>query len=124
MHILVSLLMGLCASLLHELGHVFAASAVGFPAKRIGITWWGIYTVRPKADKLWKNQLVTLSGLIVNLIVVFVCLLHGAIDFAEANFFVLCFNIVWPMSDGWALVRAYLESRNNGSSQTTGVSQA
>lgn len=59
-------LFGLLAMVLHEIGHLCVAQALGLKVKHVGLTWKGMYTVR-EAGPPEINLQVSLAGPLTNL---------------------------------------------------------
>ena len=59
-------LFGLLAMVLHEIGHLCVAQALGLKVKRVGVCWKGMYTVR-EAGSPEVNLQVSLAGPLTNL---------------------------------------------------------
>jgi Zn-dependent protease len=68
--IIRNLFIGLLVILLHEVGHLTAALALGINVKRIGVSWKGIYIVREAGPAL-ANMITTLAGPLLNLLLAF-----------------------------------------------------
>lgn len=52
--------------ILHEVGHLATARALGIDVKRVGISWKGMYVVR-EAGPAAANLITTLAGPLFNL---------------------------------------------------------
>ena len=81
-------LFGLMAMVLHELGHVVMAHALGLRVKKVGFCWKGMYTVREAGPPV-KNAVVSFAGPLVNLL--FIALWFWLPIFGLAN---LCCGVV------------------------------
>jgi Zn-dependent protease len=105
---LQGLFLGIVAMLLHELGHLVAAIAVGVKIKTIGLRWRGLYTVR-EAGPPAKNMLVSLAGPLVNLALI--ASWPWSHKFGLANLCFTFFNLL-PMegSDGDRVMRCWMET--------------
>lgn len=62
-------LFGLLAMVLHEIGHVCVAQALGLRVKQVGLGWKGMYTVRESGSPQLNLQ-VSLAGPLTNLALV------------------------------------------------------
>jgi stage IV sporulation protein FB len=97
--VLLTMLMGIPAMLLHELGHIAAALVCGVKVKKVGLSRTGLYTVR-EAGPRWANLCVSLAGPLTNLLlaIAFRDLLPG---FAWVNLIACGYNLLpIPNSDG------------------------
>src|SRR5690349_11808262 len=59
--ILITMLWGIPAMLLHEAGHIVAALWCGVKVKKVGLSRTGLYTVREAGPK-WSNVCISLAG--------------------------------------------------------------
>jgi len=82
------MVLGLVAMLFHEAAHIVVALALGVRVKKVGLGWKGIFTVR-EAGTPGKNLLVSLSGPVMNLALIFWW--HWMPAFGLAN---VCFGVV------------------------------
>jgi Zn-dependent protease len=96
---------GLLVIVLHEVGHLSAATALGINVKRIGVSWKGMYIVR-EAGTRRANLITTLAGPFINLL--FAAAWSSSHEFALVNLIFGLSNLV-PLagSDGqraWRLL--------------------
>ena len=92
------LLFGLLAMVLHEIGHLCVAQALGLKVKTVGLSWKGMYTVR-EAGPPEINFQVSLAGPLTNLALT--ALWSVSPIFGLANLFVgICNLLPIPGSDG------------------------
>ncbi len=102
----VNLLQGAAAIVLHEVAHVVAARCLGVKVKRVGLSWRGAYIVRERGSD-WQNIVISLAGPLANLALAYVSLYvvhHGAV-FCAANILMGSINLLpLPGTDG---LRAY-----------------
>jgi Zn-dependent protease len=64
------IVLGVIAMILHECGHLAAASALGVRVKRVGLQWnRGLFTVREQGT-VRQNLLIALAGPFVNVLLV------------------------------------------------------
>jgi Peptidase M50B-like len=97
--VFLTMLMGVPAMLLHELGHIIAALLCGVKVKKVGLSRTGLYTVR-EAGPRWANLCVSAAGPLLNLVLAlaFRDLFPG---FAWVNLIACCYNLLpIPNSDG------------------------
>ena len=97
--IFLTMLMGIPAMLLHELGHIAVALLCGVKVKKVGLSRTGLYTVR-EAGPRWANLCVSLAGPLVNLAlaIAFRDVFPG---FAWVNLVAFGYNLLpIPNSDG------------------------
>lgn len=93
------LLLGIIHVVIHELGHILAALAVGSRIKAVGVNWRGPYVRRAPASSPIRNVIVALSGPFANLLT---CLLMIALNIPHAwiAFFIGWVNLLpLPCSD-------------------------
>lgn len=103
------LLFGLLAMVLHEIGHLCVAQALGLKVKKVGICWKGMYTVR-EAGPPEINFQVSLAGPLTNLALM--ALWPVSPVFGLANLFVgLCNLLPIPGSDGRRALNCLKEIR-------------
>jgi Zn-dependent protease len=79
---------GLLAMVLHEIGHLVAALALGLKIKSVALRWKGLCTIR-EAGPPDKNLLVSLAGPLSN--VLLLACWHWSPRFGVAN---ICFAAV------------------------------
>jgi stage IV sporulation protein FB len=97
--VLLIMLLGIPATLLHELGHILAALMCGVKVKRIGLSRVGLYTVREPGPR-WANLCVSAAGPLFNLVLA-VSLRDAAPTFAWVNLIACVYNLLpIPNSDG------------------------
>jgi hypothetical protein len=97
------ILFGLLAMVLHEIGHLSAAQALGLNVKRVGFSWKGMYTVREAGPPEISLQ-VALAGPLTNLALL--PLGTWVPIFGVANLFCGLFNLLpIPGADGWRVLR-------------------
>jgi len=72
---------------LHEVGHLLAALALGIKIRSVGLRWKGLYTVR-EAGPPAKSLLISLAGPLTNAVLLFGW--HWSPTFGLAN---LCFAV-------------------------------
>jgi stage IV sporulation protein FB len=97
--VLLTMLMGIPAMLLHEFGHIAAALMCGVKVKKVGLSRTGLYTVREPGPK-WANLCVSLAGPLFNLALAIAMrdILPG---FAWVNLIACLYNLLpIPHSDG------------------------
>lgn len=82
---------GILAMLLHEIGHILAALALGIRVRTVGLRWKGLYTVR-EAGPPTKNALVSLAGPLTNALLI-VLWVHWP-TFGLANLCFAFFNLL------------------------------
>jgi Zn-dependent protease len=101
------MLFGLLAMVLHEIGHMCVAQALGLKVKHVGISWKGMYTVR-EAGPPEKSLQVALGGPLTNLALM--ALWPAAPVFGLANLFMGVCNLL-PIkgSDGERVMRCMEE---------------
>lgn len=103
------ILFGLLAMVLHELGHICVAQALGLKVKDIGLNWKGMYTVR-EAGPPEINLQVSLAGPLTNFALV--ALWSVSPVFGLANLVVgLCNVLPIPGSDGKRALNCLREMR-------------
>jgi Zn-dependent protease len=97
--ILITMLWGIPAMLLHEAGHIVAALWCGVKVKKVGLSRTGLYTVR-EAGPRWSNLGISLAGPLFNLCLAF-AFKDVAPTFAWVNCVACVFNLLpIPNSDG------------------------
>jgi Zn-dependent protease len=96
---LLAMLMGIPAMLLHEAGHISVALLCGVRVKKVGLSRTGLYTVREPGPR-WANLCVSLAGPLVNLLLA-AALRNTMPTFAWVNLIACVFNLLpIPNSDG------------------------
>jgi len=99
LNVLLVTSLGIPAMLLHECGHLAAASLCGVKVKRVGVCLTGLYTVR-EAGPRWANVVVSLAGPMVNLLLA-LALRDVLPTFAWVNAIACGYNLLpIPHSDG------------------------
>lgn len=103
--------LGVLAMLLHECGHLVAASILGLQIKNVGMKWnKGLYTVRQHGTPL-QNLLVAAAGPLTNLL--FLATATRAPLFGLAN---LCYALanMLPIegSDGYRIALCWQQLRS------------
>ena len=103
------LLFGLLAMVLHEIGHLCVAQALGLKVRNVGFSWKGMYTVR-EAGRPEINFQVSLAGPLTNLALT--ALWSVSPIFGLANLFVgICNLLPIPGSDGKRALHCLREMR-------------
>ena len=64
---ILTMLLGIPAMLLHESGHIVTAFFCGVKVKKVGLSRVGLYTVREPGPR-WANICVSLAGPLLNLL--------------------------------------------------------
>ncbi|MGA9567468.1 MAG: M50 family metallopeptidase [Candidatus Korobacteraceae bacterium] len=113
------------AIVLHELSHVFMASALGVKVKRVGLSWRGPYVVRESGTPV-QNIAISLAGPAANLLTVAACLYAGrGLDLCVASLVLGAFNLLpIPSSDGVRAARLLWIMATTTSFEKTGVALA
>jgi Zn-dependent protease len=108
--------LGVIAMILHECGHLAAATALGVRVKRVGIQWRGIFTVREKGT-VRQNLLIALVGPFVNLLLIVVGPWFPL--FSMANICCVLANML-PMSgsDGFRVAECWRDMREGESANS------
>lgn len=107
--VVIGILYGLLAMVMHEIGHLCVAQALGLRVKNVGMSWKGMYTVR-EAGPPEKNLQVSLGGPLTNLALM--ALWPAAPVFGLANFFMGTCNLLpIPGSDGQRVLRCLRQMR-------------
>jgi stage IV sporulation protein FB len=97
--VLLTMLMGIPAMLLHELGHIVAALLCGVKVKKVGLSRTGLYTVR-EAGPRWANLCVSVAGPLGNLLLA-ITMRDVLPGFAWVNLIACIYNLLpIPNSDG------------------------
>jgi stage IV sporulation protein FB len=95
--------------LLHEVGHMTAAIALGVPVHEFGLCLYGAYTRRARSGSRRKETLIAFSGPLVNLLLAFPCLYlpRIGVQLAFCNLAMFVVNLApLPSSDGLRIARA------------------
>ncbi|MGA2850574.1 MAG: hypothetical protein ABSE46_16370 [Terracidiphilus sp.] len=95
--------------LLHEWGHIVGAAALNVPVREFGISVYGAYTIRARALRGRDDALISLSGPLMNLLLVFPALYlpHIGIQIACCNAALCVLNLLpIPSSDGLRIARS------------------
>lgn len=109
---LVVMLLGVPAMLLHESGHIAAALLCGVKVKKVGLSRTGLYTVREPGPR-WANLCVSLAGPMVNLLLA-IALRDVLHTFAWVNLIAFAYNFLpIPNSDGSRVVALLANSEVN-----------
>jgi Zn-dependent protease len=110
------LLFGLLAMVLHEIGHLCVAQALGLKVRNVGFSWKGMYTVR-EAGPPEINFQVSLAGPLTNLALT--ALWSVSPIFGLANLFVgICNLLPIPGSDGKRALHCLREMRAASAGKT------
>ena len=97
--ILITMLWGIPAMLLHEAGHIVAALWCGVKIKKVGLSRTGLYTIREAGPK-WSNICISLAGPLFNLCLA-IAFKDVAPTFSWVNYVACVFNLLpIPHSDG------------------------
>ena len=97
--VLVTMLLGIPAMLLHETGHIAVALVCGVKVKKVGVSRTGLYTIREPGPK-WANLCVSLAGPLSNLLLA-MALRDVLPNFAWVNLIACIYNLLpIPHSDG------------------------
>lgn len=88
--------LSLCSSLIHESGHLFFIYAVGDKPQNVELTLFGMRIDRSQQYKLsyGKEALISLGGIIFNLIFALICYIIYAMYDNEVFFMLLSVNLV------------------------------
>ncbi len=101
--VLLTMLMGIPAMLLHEFGHIAAALVCGVKVKKVGLSRTGLYTIREPGPK-WANLCVSLAGPLFTLLLG-IALRDALPTFAWVNCIACVYNLLpIPHSDGRRIV--------------------
>jgi stage IV sporulation protein FB len=90
--VLFTMLLGIPALLLHELGHIAAALMCGVKVKKVGLSRIGLYTVREPGPR-WANICVSFAGPLSNLLLA-ITLRDIAPTFAWVNLLACAYNLL------------------------------
>jgi Zn-dependent protease len=117
--ILITMLWGIPAMLLHEAGHIVAALWCGVKVKKVGLSRTGLYTVR-EAGPRWSNLCISLAGPLFNLYLA-IAFKDIAPTFSWVNYVACGFNLLpIPNSDG-SRILALLMGEGASSKRTVGT---
>jgi stage IV sporulation protein FB len=99
----------------HEIGHIMAATALGVRVREFGICAFGAYTRRARSGSRWKEILIALSGPLMSLLLVAPSMFlpsHGIrYQLVLANLELFAVNLLpLPASDGLRIVRTFFTS--------------
>jgi Zn-dependent protease len=102
--------LGILAMLLHEVGHLLAALAMGVKVKRVCMHWRGLCIVREAGTPV-QNLAVTMAGPLTNLLLMLV----PSTPFRLANLLLLIVNLA-PVrnSDGDRILSCVWQLRRQG----------
>jgi len=95
--------------LLHEVGHILGAAALGVPVREFGISVYGAYIVRAHGKSGREDALISLAGPLMNLALIVPSRLlpHIGIQIAFCNLSLCVLNLLpIPSSDGLRIARA------------------
>jgi Zn-dependent protease len=99
--------------LLHEMGHMLAATALGVPVREFGLCMGGAYNRRGTASRRRQELLIASAGPMVNLLLI--CTLFLPLigpQLAYCNLVLCVINLLpLPASDGQRILRALFVSR-------------
>jgi Zn-dependent protease len=98
----------LVSLLLHEAGHMYAATSLGVPVREFGIRFGGTYVKRARSDRRRDEILIAASGPLVNLLLVIPSLFVPRIgaELATCNLAIGVMNLLpFPHSDGLRILR-------------------
>ena len=91
-YMLLVMLLGIPAMLLHECGHISVALLCGVKVKKVGLSKTGLYTVR-EAGPRWANLCVSLAGPLTNFVLA-IALRDVVPTFAWVNAIACGFNLL------------------------------
>jgi len=94
--------------LLHEAGHIVAATALGVPVREFGLSWIGAYVRRAYASRRRDEILISAAGPMMNLCVAIPLLFVPRIgaQLMLGNFALCLVNLLpLPSSDGLRILR-------------------
>ncbi len=101
--------------LLHEVGHVLAAIALGVPVREFGLCWRGAYNRRARSGRQRTEILISLAGPLTNLFLAFPLHYLPVIgrQLALCNLMLCVVNLLpIPSSDGLRILRSIRGSSN------------
>lgn len=99
----------LLSLLLHEVGHILGATALRVPVREFGISSYGAYVIRARGDCGRDDALISLSGPLMNLVLICPSLFlsHIGVQIAYCNLALCVLNLVpIPSSDGLRIARS------------------
>ena len=94
--------------LLHEVGHMLVAAALGVKVSEFGLCLLGAYNRRARANSRSDEILISLAGPLVNFALILPCLLLPRIGFelSLCNLVLALFNLLpIPSSDGLRILQ-------------------
>lgn len=100
--------------LLHEIGHILAATTLGVPVREFGLCLGGAYNRRAFAPSHRDEVLISAAGPLMNLLLVLPFLFIPQIGFqlAICNLTLCVVNLLpFPSSDGLRILRAWRQFR-------------
>jgi len=92
MSLLVALVLGVLAMLLHEAGHLVTSLMVGVKVKSVGLCLKGMYVVRDAGSPA-KNLLISLAGPLTN-VALLLLFWHISSTFTAANMCLAICNLL------------------------------
>jgi Zn-dependent protease len=99
--------------LLHELGHMIVATALGVQVKEFGLKMIGAYNRRSYSDRRRNEILISFAGPLANILAAFPALLvpHIGVQLALCNLLLgVCNLIPFPASDGLRILKTFVNS--------------
>jgi Zn-dependent protease len=99
----------LASLVLHEVGHIVGAAALGVPVREFGISVYGAYIVRARGNCGRDDALISVSGPLMNLALSVPSLLlpHIGVQIAFCNLALCALNLLpIPSSDGLRIARS------------------
>jgi Zn-dependent protease len=99
----------LVSLLLHEVGHILGAAALGVPVREFGISVYGAYIVRARGSCDRDDAVISASGPLMNLALTLPSLLmpHIGVQIAFCNLALCLLNLLpIPSSDGLRIARS------------------
>jgi Zn-dependent protease len=99
----------LLSLLLHEVGHILGATALRVPVRKFGISSYGAYVIRARGDCGRDDALISLSGPLMNLVLICPSLFlsHIGVQIAYCNLALCVVNLLpIPSSDGLRIARS------------------